>query len=153
MMAMIESAKGNLLEADAEALVNTVNCVGYMGKGIALQFKRAFPANFKEYEAVCKAGQLRPGCMLIHNNGALVNPRYIVNFPTKRHWRDSSRLEDVVAGLQTLVADVQRLGIRSIAIPPLGCGLGGLAWCEVKPLIIEAFTALPDVRVLLYEPL
>lgn len=149
---MIESAKGNLLEADAEALVNTVNCVGFMGKGIALQFKQAFPANFKEYEAVCKAGQLTPGRMLIHDNGALVNPRYIVNFPTKRHWKGNSRLEDVVAGLQTLVADVQRLGIRSIAIPPLGCGLGGLAWREVKPLIVDAFTALPDVRVLLFEP-
>ena len=98
------------------------------------------------YSCICNG-------MLTHNNGALVNPRYIVNFPTKRHWRDSSRLEDVVAGLQTLVADVQRLGIRSIAIPPLGCGLGGLAWCEVKPLIVEAFSALPDVRVLLYEPL
>lgn len=149
---MIETARGNLLEADAEALVNTVNCVGYMGKGIALQFKQAFPANFKEYEAVCHAGELKPGQMLIHDNGALVNPRYIVNFPTKRHWKGKSRIEDIASGLDALVADVQRLGIRSIAIPPLGCGLGGLNWAEVRPMIEAAFAPLAEVRVQLFEP-
>lgn len=149
---MIEITQGNLLQADVEALVNTVNCIGYMGKGIALQFKQAFPANFKEYEAVCKAGRLTVGNMLIHDNGALLNPRYIVNFPTKRHWRGNSRIEDIAAGLKTLVADVQQLKITSIAIPPLGCGLGGLQWTDVRPLIENAFAALPNVRVLLFEP-
>lgn len=149
---MIELTQGNLLRADAEALVNTVNCVGVMGKGIALQFKQAFPTNFKQYEAVCKDGKLTVGNMLIHDNGALVNPRYIVNFPTKRHWKGNSRIEDITAGLKTLVADVQRLEIKSIAMPALGCGLGGLQWNEVRPLIEQAFAALPDVRVLLFEP-
>jgi O-acetyl-ADP-ribose deacetylase (regulator of RNase III) len=149
---MIEITHGNLLRADVDALVNTVNCIGYMGKGIALQFKQAFPANFKEYEAVCKDGKLTVGNMLSHDNGALVNPRYIINFPTKRHWRGNSRIEDIAAGLTALVADVQRLQITSIAIPPLGCGLGGLQWDEVRPMIEQAFTVLPDVRVLLFEP-
>ena len=149
---MIELTRGNLLQAPAEALVNTVNCVGYMGKGIALQFKQAFPANFKHYEAACHAGDLVPGKMMIHDNGALVNPRYIINFPTKRHWKGKSRIEDIESGLNALVADVQRLGIRSIAVPPLGCGLGGLEWRVVRPMIEQAFAGLPDVQVLLFEP-
>lgn len=149
---MIELTRGNLLEAPAEALVNTVNCVGYMGKGIALQFKQAFPANFKHYEAACHAGDLVPGKMMIHDNGGLVNPRYIINFPTKRHWKGKSRIEDIESGLSALVADVQRLGIRSIAVPPLGCGLGGLEWRLVRPMIEQAFAGLPDVQVLLFEP-
>lgn len=148
---MIDITRGNLLMADAEALVNTVNCVGYMGKGIALQFKQAFPANFKEYEAACAAKEVVPGRMLIHDNGGLVSPRWIINFPTKRHWRGNSRLEDIASGLKALVADVQRLGIRSIAVPPLGCGLGGLDWAVVRPMIEGAFAALPDVKVLLFE--
>jgi O-acetyl-ADP-ribose deacetylase (regulator of RNase III) len=146
MNAMIHITEGNLLQAQAEALVNTVNCVGYMGKGIALQFKQAFPANFREYEAACKAEQVQPGRMLIHDNGRLALPYYIINFPTKRHWRAKSRLEDIRSGLDALVDDVRRLGIRSIAVPPLGCGLGGLDWDDVRPLIEQAFAALPDVR-------
>lgn len=149
---MIELTRGNLLEAPAEALVNTVNCVGYMGKGIALQFKQAFPANFKHYEAACHAGDMVPGKMMIHDNGGLVNPRYIINFPTKRHWKGKSRIEDIESGLSALVTDVQRLGIRSIAVPPLGCGLGGLEWRVVRPMIERAFAGLPDVQVLLFEP-
>ena len=149
---MIEIAKGNLLTADAEALVNTVNCVGFMGKGIALQFKQAFPANFKTYERACKADEMVPGRMLVHDNGGLVNPRWIINFPTKRHWRGKSRIEDIESGLTALVAEVQRLGIDSIAVPPLGCGLGGLDWRVVRPMIEAAFARLPDVRVLLFEP-
>ena len=149
---MIELTRGNLLEAPAEALVNRVNCVGYMGKGIALQFKQAFPANFKHYEAACHAGDMMPGKMMVHDNGGLVNPRYIINFPTKRHWRGKSRIEDIASGLSALVADVQRLGIRSIAVPPLGCGLGGLEWRMVRPMIEQAFAGLPDVQVLLFEP-
>ena len=149
---MIEITRGNLLMAEAEGLVNTVNCVGYMGKGIALQFKQAFPANFKAYETACADKAVVPGRMLIHDNGGLVNPRWIINFPTKRHWRGKSRLEDIASGLKALVADVQRLGIHSIAVPPLGCGLGGLDWAVVRPMIEDAFSALPDVKVLLFEP-
>lgn len=149
---MIELTRGNLLEAPVEALVNTVNCVGYMGKGIALQFKQAFPANFKRYEEVCHSGEMVPGKMMIHDNGGLVNPRYVINFPTKRHWKGKSRIEDIESGLSALVADVQRLGIRSIAVPPLGCGLGGLEWRVVRPMIEQAFARLPDMQVLLFEP-
>lgn len=149
---MIEIAKGNILEADTEALVNTVNCIGFMGKGIALQFKQAWPANFKAYESACHAGDVVPGRMFIFDNGRLINPRYIINFPTKRHWRGKSRIADIRSGLTALIADVRRLNIASIAVPPLGCGLGGLDWGEVRPLIESAFSGLPDVRVLLYEP-
>jgi O-acetyl-ADP-ribose deacetylase (regulator of RNase III) len=149
---MIELARGNLLEADADALVNSVNCDGFMGKGIALQFKQAFPANFKAYESACKAAAVVPGKMFIHDNGSIVKPHYIINFPTKRHWRGKSRLEDIEAGLKALVADIVRLEIKSVAVPPLGCGLGGLDWNVVRPMIERAFGNLPQVRVRLYEP-
>lgn len=149
---MVEYKRGNLLEADTEALVNTVNCVGVMGKGIALQFKQAFPKNFEEYRKACKAEQLKPGKMFVHRTGLFGNPRFIINFPTKRHWRGKSRMEDVRSGLDALIDTVQRLEIRSIAVPPLGCGYGGLKWTEVRPLIEEAFRSVPGVRVLLFEP-
>src|SRR5215208_2123004 len=118
----VEIRRGDLLAADAEAVVNTVNCVGIMGRGIALQVKNAYPANFKAYEAACKRGEVEPGRMLVHETGQLTNPRYIINFPTKRHWRGRSRIEDIESGLDALVAEVRRLGIKSIAVPPLGCG-------------------------------
>jgi len=149
---MVELTRGNLLTAETEALVNTVNCVGYMGKGIALQFAQAFPENLKDYRAACDAGEVVPGRMFIHDNGGLVNPRWIINFPTKRDWRGKSRLEDIASGLRALVADVRRLEIGSIAVPPLGCGLGGLDWNAVRPMIVKAFAELPDVRVMLFEP-
>jgi O-acetyl-ADP-ribose deacetylase (regulator of RNase III) len=149
---MIELTRGDMLRADAEALVNAVNCVGVMGRGIALQFKHAFPANFTAYAAACKRGEVQPGRMLVIETGQLTNPRLIVNFPTKRHWKDKSRVEDIDAGLEALIADVQRLRITSIAVPPLGCGLGGLDWADVRPRIERAFAALPDVHVLVYEP-
>ena len=140
---MIEPGTGDLLRADVEALVNTVNTEGVMGKGIALQFKQAFPANFKAYEAACQAGQVVPGRMFIFDNGRLINPQYVINFPTKRHWRGKSRIADIESGLKSLMADVRRLGLRSIAVPPLGCGLGGLDWREVRPMIESAFSELP----------
>jgi len=149
---MLESCWGNLLEADAEALVNTVNCVGVMGKGLALQFKQAFPENFRQYQQACRNGEVQPGQMFIVPTGRLDNPRYIINFPTKRHWKNPSRLEDIKTGLQALVAEVKRLGIASIAIPPLGCGNGGLDWSRVAPLIESAFAELPEVKVLVFEP-
>lgn len=144
--------KGNLLLADTEALVNTVNCVGFMGRGIAAQFKRKYPENFRVYEAACKHKEVIPGKMLVVETGQLTNPRFIVNFPTKRHWRGKSRIEDIKSGLVALVSEVSQRGIKSIAVPPLGCGLGGLNWVDVRPLIERAFSTLPDVQVLVFEP-
>ncbi len=149
---MIEFCVGNILDAEAEALVNSVNCVGVMGRGIALQFKKVWPDNFKAYAAACRRGEVQPGRLFVFETGRLVNPRYIINFPTKRHWRSKSRMEDIEVGLRALVQEVVRRHIRSIAIPPLGCGLGGLDWEEVRPRIVQAFQGLPDVRVLIYEP-
>lgn len=149
----ITITQGDLLrQDDVDAIVNTVNCVGVMGKGIALQFKNKWPANYSAYEAACKAKQVRPGTMFVFDSGGLVKPNYIINFPTKDHWRGKSRIEFIRDGLADLVAQIKRLGIRSIAIPPLGCGNGGLEWDEVRPLIEQAFAVLPDVEVRLFAP-
>jgi len=150
---MIEYRKGNILEADVEALVNSVNCVGVMGRGIALQFKKAWPDNFKEYAKACSRKEVQPGKMLVYETGRLTNPRYIINFPTKRHWRSKSRIEDIEAGLQALREEIAKRGIQSIALPPLGAGLGGLDWKEVRSLIESALKDLKGVRVVVYEPL
>jgi O-acetyl-ADP-ribose deacetylase (regulator of RNase III) len=149
---MIELTSGDILKSDADALVNTVNCVGVMGRGIALQFKNAFPNNFKAYEAACKREAVQPGRMFVFETGQLTPPRFIVNFPTKRHWRGKSCMEDIDAGLVDLVKVIQDKGIRSIAVPPLGAGLGGLDWNEVRPRIEQALGELTDVQVLIYEP-
>jgi len=149
---MIILTQGDILSADAEALVNTVNCVGVMGRGIALQFKKVFPDNFKHYKAACDKKELRPGKMFVHDLNSWHNPRYVINFPTKRHWKGKSRMGDIEAGLQTLAEEVLQRGIRSIAIPPLGCGLGGLHWADVRSKIEETFKDLTDVQILLYEP-
>lgn len=149
---MIERKAGDLLADDAEALVNTVNCVGFMGRGIALQFKRAWPGNYAAYAAACQRGEVRPGRMFVYETGQLAPPRYIVNFPTKRHWRGRSRIEDIEAGLKDLVAVVRDRGIRSIAVPPLGAGLGGLDWGDVRPRIVRALGDVAGLRVVLYEP-
>lgn len=148
---MVKVATGNLLRAEVDALVNTVNTVGVMGKGVAYQFKQAFPANFKAYEAACKRGEVQIGRMFVTYTGKL-EPRLIINFPTKQHWKGNSKIEDIEAGLEDLIKVVQEQDIRSIALPPLGCGLGGLRWDEVRPLIEEAFHALPSVDVLLFAP-
>jgi len=149
---MIQLQKGDILKADAEALVNTVNCVGVMGRGIALQFKKAYPDNFKKYKAACDQKEIRPGHMFIFETGNMFNPRYIFNFPTKRHWRGKSRIEDIESGLNALADEVSKRNIRSVAIPPLGCGLGGLDWNIVRSMIEKTFEALPDVQVILFEP-
>jgi O-acetyl-ADP-ribose deacetylase (regulator of RNase III) len=151
-MAQIELRTGDILKADAEAIVNTVNCVGIMGRGIALQFKKAFPANFDAYALACKEEAVQPGRMFIFDTSAFTNPRYIINFPTKRHWKGKSRIEDIDSGLIALARDVQDLGIKSIAIPPLGAGLGGLNWNDVRPRIERALRDIPDLNVLIYEP-
>lgn len=149
---MIEFKTGNILAEDAEALVNTVNCVGIMGRGIALQFKNAFPDNFESYEAACRRNEVQPGRMFVFETGQLTNPRYIVNFPTKRHWRGKSRMEDIESGLRALIEEIVRHRIRSIAIPPLGSGLGGLHWPDVRQRIERALRDLTDTRVIVYEP-
>ena len=148
---MITFEKGDILRCEAEALVNTVNCVGVMGRGVALQFRKAFPDNFKAYEVACEKSEVAPGRMFVFETGLLSGPRYIVNFPTKRHWKDKSRIEDIDSGLLALVEEIQKRKITSIAIPPLGCGLGGLDWQDVRPRILNAL-ALTDVRVVVYEP-
>ena len=150
---MIEITEGNLLEAPAEALVNTVNTVGIMGKGIALQFRQAFPEMFRAYEKACLAKDVRLGEVQVFDLGGLAGgPRWIINFPTKGHWKSRSRLADIDAGLKDLSATVTSLGIRSIAVPPLGCGNGGLSWADILPRIQQAFENLPEVQVLVFAP-
>ncbi|HDR7897931.1 MULTISPECIES: macro domain-containing protein [Bacillus] len=149
---MIRYTTGNLLEASTEALVNTVNCVGVMGKGIALQFKQAYPKCFSEYQKACKMNEVRPGKMHVVNLDSLFNPKYIINFPTKRHWKEKSNIEDIKAGLIDLINVIKQQNIKSIAIPPLGCGNGGLNWAEVRPIILAAMEQVPDTEVLLFEP-
>ena len=149
---MITSKTGDLLAEPAEALVNTVNCVGVMGRGVALQFRNAFPGNYAAYKAACDRGDVQPGRMFIFETGQITRPRWIINFPTKRHWRGKSRMEDIEAGLTALVAEIRARDIRSIALPPLGAGLGGLDWREVRPRILAALEPLEGVAVVLFEP-
>lgn len=148
---MIEFRTGNILEASADALVNTVNCVGIMGRGIALQFKNVFPDNFKAYAAACNRNEVQPGKMFVCETGEL-SPRYVINFPTKRHWKGKSRIEDIEAGLVDLVRVIKHRNIHSIAIPPLGSGLGGLDWSDVRPRIVAALEQVASVSVTIYEP-
>ena len=149
---MIEIATGDLLDASVEALVNTVNTVGVMGKGLALQFKRRFPRSFAIYEAACKRSEVEVGRMLVVPTERPGNPRFIVNFPTKKHWRNPSELDYVRAGLRALMREIRERQIRSIAVPPLGCGNGGLRWSDVEPLIHEAFATVPEVTALVFPP-
>lgn len=149
---MIEYKVGDVLAADVEALVNTVNCIGFMGRGIALQFRKAWPENFKAYAAACQRQEVQPGRMFVFETGRLANPRLIINFPTKRHWRGKSRIEDIDAGLTALVSEIRERRIHSIAIPPLGAGLGGLDWEKVRARIESALAGLNDVEVILFEP-
>jgi O-acetyl-ADP-ribose deacetylase (regulator of RNase III) len=146
--------QGDLLRAETDAIVNAVNCVGVMGKGIALQFKKKWPENFRDYKRACDAGEVRPGKVHVHEMGTLAGrPHFIVNFPTKDHWRDGSKMEFVEEGLRDLVRVVKSVGIRSIAIPALGCGHGGLDWAEVEPRVKAAFEPLAgEVEVRVFAP-
>ena len=149
---MIHYKSGNIFEENVDAIVNTVNCVGVMGRGIALQFKNRFPQNFKAYAEACKSNSVKPGKMFIYEPFELTEPKFIVNFPTKRHWRGKSRIEDIELGLQDLVQQVLNRNIKSLAIPPLGSGLGGLNWPDVKKLIECAFKDHSDLEVIVFEP-
>ncbi len=176
MFGEIEYKKADLLAEEAEALVNTVNCVGVMGKGLALQFKKRFRANFAAYAQACEQGQVRPGRMFVvdlqgqprgeqaafalnvaeepavYRADAPQRPRYIINFPTKDHWRAKSRMQYIDEGLQDLVRQIRERGIRSVAVPALGCDLGGLDWEDVRPRIERALRSLDGVRVVVFEP-
>ncbi len=149
---MIRYTEGNLLEANSEALVNAVNEVGVMGKGIALMFRKAFPENMRAYAAACQAGEVRVGRMFVTQNHRSAGPRWIINFPTKKHWRNPSKLEWVCEGLRDLVRVIRAYEIRSVAIPPLGCGHGSLDWSQVRPAIDAALSELEGVDILLFEP-
>ena len=149
---MIEYKNGDILREDVEAIVNTVNCVGIMGRGLALQFKNKFPQNFKEYQLACKNKEVQLGKMFVHQTGQLINPKYIINFPTKGHWKQNSKIEDISNGLDDLITIIEKYSIKSIAIPPLGSGLGGLDWNQVKKLIEEKLKNI-NCTVILFEPL
>jgi O-acetyl-ADP-ribose deacetylase (regulator of RNase III) len=149
---MITFIQGNLLEADVEALVNTVNTVGIMGKGIALMFKEGYPENFKAYERACKVGEVRIGQMFVTKREQLIGPRWIINFPTKKNWRNPSKLQWIEEGLSDLRQVIEEHQIKSIALPPLGSGNGGLEWGQVRSLIETKLTALSNVRIIVYEP-
>ena len=149
---MIEFKTGNILHERVDALVNTVNCVGFMGRGLSLQFKNAFPENYRAYAAACRRQDVEPGRMFVVENTTIDGLRYIANFPTKRHWRAKSRMEDIESGLEALGEEIRRRDIRSIAIPPLGSGLGGLAWGDVRERIVDRMRHLEDVQVVVFEP-
>lgn len=151
----IEFKTGDMFQEPTEAIVNTVNCVGVMGKGVALEFKRRWPANFRAYKHVCDAGELKPGKVFVFENQDFLNTgihRYLVNFPTKQHWRAASRMEFIDSGLDDLVGWIKKTGVSSIALPPLGCGNGGLNWSEVRLLIEEKLSDLEGVRCAVFAP-
>ena len=148
---MIRFTQGDLFASGCEALVNPVNCVGVMGKGLALQFRSRFPANYEAYREACARGAVRPGRCFVFDAGA-GRPRVIVNFPTKRHWREPSRIEDIAAGLDDLAGVLRRHAIGSVAIPPLGCGLGGLPWPRVRSLLLDRLARSERVSVVIHEP-
>jgi O-acetyl-ADP-ribose deacetylase (regulator of RNase III) len=149
---MLTFTQGNLLEASAEALVNTVNELGVMGKGIALMFKEAYPESARLYEEACKRKEIHVGRVLVTPSQQLHGPRWIVHFPTKKHWRNPSRIQWVRDGLKDLVQQMQARGVRSIAVPPLGCGNGGLEWDQVRREIEGAFAVAPEMDVLVFAP-
>lgn len=149
---MIYYTQGNLLEADVEALVNTVNTVGVMGKGIALMFKERFPKNMDAYARACKNGEVITGKIFVTAIGELKGPKWIVNFPTKQHWRAKSKMQWIEDGLQDLRRFIEEHQVKSIAIPPLGAGLGGLDWQAVRAKIEQALGGMQGVDIWVFEP-
>jgi O-acetyl-ADP-ribose deacetylase (regulator of RNase III) len=147
----VRFVRGNLFNSGAEVLVNAVNCIGVMGGGIALEFKNRYPDMFISYKLVCNNKMLVPGTVHTFPSGDLTKQPHIINFPTKTDL-SPSKLIYVMLGLPTLVSECQRLGVRSVAIPALGCGLGGLDWEDVKELIQNEMSKLKGVDVMVYEP-
>ncbi|MFC5409138.1 macro domain-containing protein [Larkinella bovis] len=148
---MITLVQDNLLKSDAEALVNTVNTVGVMGKGIALQFREKYPLNYELYHKACSKKEIKIGKMFVTRTDRIGHPKFIINFPTKEHWKGKSKLEYIEQGLDDLIRVIQEYNIRSVAVPPLGCGNGGLDWNSVKPILIEKLSHI-EAEVYLYEP-
>jgi len=149
---MIKYTKGNIFDSDTDALVNTVNTVGIMGKGIALQFKKAYPNNFKAYQNACKKGEIEVGKVFVYADKNIdTGEKIIINFPTKKHWRKPSEYSYITEGLTDLIKIIEESGIKSIAIPPLGSGNGGLQWENVKKIIEEKLGTL-DTEIVVYEP-
>ena len=149
---MIVSRTGNILDSGAQAIVNTVNEVGVMGKGLALAFKERHPENFAAYARACSSNSVKVGSMFVTAPSDMFGPKWIVNFPTKRHWRDPSQIGWVRDGLADLKAWIVRERVSSIAVPPLGCGNGGLSWKAVRPLVVAAIGDIEGCTVELYEP-
>jgi O-acetyl-ADP-ribose deacetylase (regulator of RNase III) len=149
---MIKYIEGDIFESKAEALINTVNTVGVMGKGIALQFKKAFPNNYKSYVEACKKNEIQIGKVFIVKDSNLqIGAKYIINFPTKKHWRNSSEYHYIESGLDDLIRVLKEYKIKSVAIPPLGAGNGGLEWEKVKIIIEHKLKSL-DVEINIFEP-
>lgn len=148
---MIRYTKGDILESSATALVNTVNLVGVMGKGIALQFKNLFPDNNKQYQAACKSGNIGIGKLFVTRQSTIFGEKLIINFPTKDDWRKPSEYAYIQAGLEDLIRVIDQYHITSIAIPPLGAGNGGLNWVRVREMIEQAMANV-NAEVIVYEP-
>lgn len=145
---MVTFVKGDIFKSPAQVLTNAVNCVGVMGKGVALEFKNRYPLMFDDYKSRCDQGKVKPGQPYLWEDDSA----QILNFPTKRHWKDNSLLQDIEDGLKHLASSYEQMGIQSIAMPALGCGLGGLKWSEVQSLIVKYFGSIPDLDVYVYEP-
>ena len=149
---MIEFVKGNIFSSNVEALVNPINCVGVMGKGLALQFKNKYYNMFIEYQLLCKNDKIKVGKMYVYDTGLLDNPKYIINFPTKTHWRNPSEYKYIRDGMDDLVKVIKNKNIKSIAIPKLGCGLGDLDWNIVRATICGKLRPLlNDVEIKIYD--
>lgn len=146
---MVTFVKGDIFKSPSQVLTSAVNCVGVMGKGVALEFKNRYPQMFCDYKMKCEQGSVKLGQPYLWEDDSA----QVFNFPTKRHWRDNSLLQDIDDGLKYLAASYEKMGIQSIAMPALGCGLGGLSWSEVRPLIVKHLGAIPDLDVYVYEPL
>ena len=144
--------KTDIFQTGAEAIVNPVNTVGVMGAGLALEFKNRFPLNFKLYKEACRNGSMKTGRIFMTRNHGSENPKWIVNFPTKDHFRNPSRMEWIEDGLDDLAQAINERKIRSIAMPALGCGLGGLKWKDVRPKIMQALDGIERLEAILCDP-
>lgn len=149
----IEFVQGNIFDSGAEALVNPVNCVGVMGKGLAAEFKRRYPAYFAYYRGICENKNLKPGGVFVYQQPSYQLHKYIISFATKNHWKDPSKFFDIRVGIPLLIVKLVTNKIKSVAVPALGCGLGGLEWSEVKALMTHWFSGCPTIYFKIYEPL
>ena len=145
---MVTFVRGDIFSSPAQVLTNTVNCVGVMGKGVALEFKKLYPQMFSDYKAKCDEGSVKPGEPYLWEDDSV----QVLNFPTKRHWKDGSLLQDIEDGLKYLAESYEQMGLQSLAMPALGCGLGGLKWSDVQPLIEKHLGSISDLDVYVYEP-